>query len=403
VSAVHVGERVTQVPLLTRELAVDAATELADGFGRGAAERDRRRRLPFDEVASLAASGLLAITVPAAYGGADLPASTVAEVFRLIAHGDPNIAQIPHSHFVYANQLRLQGSAAQQARIFPELLAGRTIANAQSEPGTRHVRDHRTTLLRDGDAWRLTGTKFYCTGALFADWLAVLAHRDVDGPMHVAWVPRDAEGVEIVDDWDAVGQRTTASGTVRLDHVRVTDDLITDYAATFTGPTTYGAYAQLLHAAIDAGVARAALDDAGAFVTTRSRAYPDAGVERAAEDPLVVHAFGEMELSVRAAEALVVEAGRLVDVADADLTAETAGAASLAVAAARAATTQSSVMVSSRLFEVAGTRSALASEGLDRHWRNARTHTLHDPAAWKIQHLGRWAVDRVLPPRHGQL
>jgi SfnB family sulfur acquisition oxidoreductase len=391
------------VPSLTRGQAVAVAAELAAEFARGAAARDRDRTLPVAEVDALAASGLLAITVPATYGGPDLPASTVAEVFRLISRADPNLGQIPHSHFVYVNQLRLQGTRAQQARIFPEVLAGRKIGNAQSEIGTKHVRDHRTTLVREGDAWRLNGTKYYCTGALFADWIPVLAHLGPDGPMHVAWVQRDADGVEILDDWDAVGQRTTASGTVRLTDVRVTDDLVTDYAVTFTGPTTYGAFAQLLHSAIDAGVARAALDDAAAFVTTKSRPYPDAGVERAADDPLVVHAFGEMELAVRAAEALLAEAGRAVDAANADLTEESAGAASLAVAAARAATTRASVDVASRLFEVAGTRAALPAEGLDRHWRNARTHTLHDPAAWKVQHLGRWAVDGVLPPRHGQL
>jgi alkylation response protein AidB-like acyl-CoA dehydrogenase len=110
-----------------------------------------------------------------------------------------------------------------------------------------------------------------------------------------------------------------------------------------------------------------------------------------------------MELQVRAAEALVREAGRAVDRAVADLTEQTAGAASLAVAAARASTTQASVEVSSRLFEVAGTRSALAGLNLDRHWRNARTHTLHDPVAWKIQHLGRYALDGSMPPNHGQL
>ena len=79
------------------------------------------------------------------------------------------------------------------------------------------------------------------------------------------------------------------------------------------------------------------------------------------------------------------------------------GEASLAVAAARASSTRASVEVASRLFEVAGTRSALASLNLDRHWRNARTHTLHDPAAWKIQHLGRYAVAGTLPPHHGQI
>ncbi|MGY4644321.1 SfnB family sulfur acquisition oxidoreductase [Cellulomonas sp. URHB0016] len=391
------------VPVLTRDDAVAAAEALSARLAAGAADRDRDRTLPFREVADLAASGLLAVTVPAALGGADLPASVLAEVIRWISLGDPNLGQIPHSHFVFARQLRLQGTPAQQQRLFAEVAAGSLFANAQSERGTRHVRDIRTTLTRDGAAWRLDGTKFYCTGTIFADRIPVLAHLGADGPLHLAWVHRDAEGVEVVDDWEAVGQRTTASGTVRLTGVVVTDDDLTDFAATFDGPTVYGAFAQLLHAAIDAGIARAALRDAAAFVTTKSRPYPDAGVDRAADDPLVVHAFGEMELQVRAAEALLAEAGRAVDRADGDLTEATAGEASLAVAAARAATTRAAVEVSSRLFEVAGTRSALAHESLDRHWRNARTHTLHDPAAWKVQHLGRFAVDGALPPRHGQI
>jgi alkylation response protein AidB-like acyl-CoA dehydrogenase len=116
-----------------------------------------------------------------------------------------------------------------------------------------------------------------------------------------------------------------------------------------------------------------------------------------------VHAFGEMELTVRAAEALLREAAAAIDAARADLTEQTAGQASLAVAAARAATTHAALEAGSRLFEVAGTRSAAAGLGLDRHWRNARTHTLHDPATWKIQRLGQWALDGTLPPNHGQL
>ncbi|GAA3702619.1 SfnB family sulfur acquisition oxidoreductase [Gordonia hankookensis] len=396
-----------EVPVLGDHEAIAIAAELGAEFAKGAAERDRSKILPFEQVAKLAASGLTAITVPDRFGGAGLPASTVAEVIRLIAKGDPNIGQIPHSHFVFINQLLLQGSPEQQARILPEVLAGKTLGNAQSERGTRHIRDYATTLRPDpsGDdgLWRLNGTKFYCTGALFADWIPTLAHLGEDGPLHVAWVRRDADGVEVVDDWEALGQRTTASGTVRLTDVVVTADLITDFSATFTGPTTYGAFAQLLHAAIDAGIARAALEDAAEFVTTKSRPHPDAGVERAADDPLVVHAFGEMELAVRGAEALLAEAGRAVDRADADLDETTAAAATLAVAAARASTTKSSVDVASRLFEVAGTRSAVAKESLDRHWRNARTHTLHDPAAWKVQHLGRWAAEGILPPRTGQL
>lgn len=392
------------VPVLSATEAVEVARELAERFAKGAAERDAERVLPATELAELAASGLLAVTVPAAYGGADLSAETLAEIYRLVAAGDPNVAQVPHSHFVYVNALRHQASPEQQAFFFGEVLAGKVFGNAQSEVGTKHVREHRTTLTpRPGGGWLLNGQKGYCTGALFADWVPVLAHLDVDGPMHVAWVERTAPGVRVVDDWDGMGQRTTASGTVRLQDVVVDDDRITPYHLTFERPQTYGAFAQLLHAALDAGIARAALTEAAEFVTTKSRPYPDAGVERHADDPLVVHAFGEMELSVRTAEALVAEAGRAVDQANAHLTAESAAAASLAVAAARASTTQVSVEITSRLFEVSGTRSALRALNLDRHWRNARTHTLHDPAAWKLQHLGRFALDGTLPPSHGQL
>lgn len=390
-------------PTLTSEQAVSVARTLAGHFAEGASERDDQRILPGRELDRLSESGLLAITVPQEYGGPELPAVTLAEVFKILASGDPCIAQIPQSHFVYVNAMRDQGTPAQQAFFFDEVLSGKRFGNAQSEVGTKHIRDIRTTLTRSGDTWLLNGTKGYSTGALFADWIPVLAHLDVDGPLHVAWVERTAPGLTATDDWEGMGQRTTASGTVELVDVHVADDRITPYHLTFEGPQTYGSFAQLLHSAIDVGIARAAITDAAEFVRTRSRPFPDAGVERAADDPLVVQALGQMEVAVRGSEALLREAARAVDIANADLTAETAGAASLAVAASRASSTAVSVEVASRLFEVAGTRSALDSLNLNRHWRNARTHTLHDPAAWKVQHLGRWVVDRTLPPNHGQL
>ena len=399
----------TDVPVLTADAALAVAHDVAADLAAGSAERDRDRILPAGEVERLSSSGLLAVTVPAAYGGAGLSVATLVEVFRILAAGDPSVAQVPHSHFVYVNAMRHQGTPEQQRFFFGEVLSGRRFGNAQSEIGTRHVRDIRTSLTPVGQGrWTLNGTKGYSTGALFADWIPVLARKDTlaapgTGPLHVAWVERHAPGVTVTDDWNGMGQRTTASGTVDLVDVEVHDDRITPYHLTFEGPQTYGAFAQVLHAALDVGIARAALRDAADFVRTSSRPYPDAEVERAADDPLVVQALGRMAVDVRASEALLREAGRAVDAADADLTAESAADASLAVAAVRAHSAQVSVDVSSRLFEVAGTRSALDSLNLNRHWRNARTHTLHDPAAWKVQHLGRHVVDGTPPPNHGQL
>lgn len=396
--------------LHTAASAIATATDLAARIAEDSALRDRERILPVAEVDALSEAGLLAITVPVEYGGPGLGAAVLTEVVRLLATGDPNVAQVPHSHFVYVNALVEQGTEEQKRFLLGEVVAGKRFGNAQSEIRSRHVRDHATTLrpdpARPGD-WVLDGEKGYATGAYLAHWIPVLAHLGEGGPLSVAWVERHADGVTVVDDWDGLGQRTTASGTVRLEGVRVAADRVTSYHLTFERPQVYGAFAQLLHAAIDAGIARAAVRDAAAFVTTSSRPYPDAlalyDTTGAAEDPLVVQAFGEIELQVRAAEALVAEAGRAVDRARADLTAATAAEASLAVAAARASTTAASLEAASRLFEVAGTRSALRSLDLDRHWRNARTHTLHDPAAWKVHHLGRHAIDGTPPPNHGQI
>lgn len=383
--------------------ALKVAAALAEEFRTGAAERDARRRLPRAELDRLSASGLPAITVPAEYGGADVSAVTLAEVFRLLAAADASLAQIPQSHFVYVNVLRRQGTKAQQAFFFGEVLAGKRFGNAQSEAGTRHIQDIRTRLAPAADgSYTLTGVKHYSTGALFADWIPVLARAE-DDDLHVAYVPRDASGVTVVDDWDGMGQRTTASGTVRLDAVPVPADRVVPHHLTFRGTQLHGAIAQLLHAAIDAGIASGALAEAVTFVRTKSRPWFESGFETAAEDPLLIQRFGELALQVRGAEALLSAAARAVDTARGHLDEDTAAEASIAVAAAKVAAANAAVETGSSLFEVSGTRSALDALGLHRHWRDARTHTLHDPARWKVQHIGRYVLNGTKPPRHGLL
>ncbi|MEU1516357.1 SfnB family sulfur acquisition oxidoreductase [Streptomyces sp. NPDC005811] len=383
--------------------ALTLAAALAEEFRPGASARDAERRLPRAELDRLSASGLLAVTVPADHGGADVSAGTLAEIFRLLATADASLAQIPQSHFAYVNVIRRQGTEEQRKFFFAELLAGRRFGNAQSEAGTRHVQDIRTRLEpRPDGSYVLNGVKHYCTGALFADWIPVLARAE-DDRLHVAYVPAGAPGLTVTDDWDGLGQRTTASGTVRLDGVPVPADRVLPHHLTFEGPQLHGAVAQLLHAAIDAGIAAGALAEAAEFVTAKSRPWFESEAETAAEDPLLIQRFGELALQVRAAEALLREAARAVDTARAHLTDDSAAEASLAVAAAKVQAARAAVEVSSSLFEVSGTRAALASLNLHRYWRDARTHTLHDPTHWKIQHIGRHALSGTRPPRHGLL
>ncbi|MBF6546644.1 SfnB family sulfur acquisition oxidoreductase [Nocardia brasiliensis] len=391
--------------------AFSVAQALAAQFAAGAAVRDRDRVLPHDEVDRLAAAGLLAVTVPAEYGGAELPPSAVAEVVRILAAADPNIAQIPHSHFVYLNLVRLAGSDAQRRRYFGQVLDGARIANAQSERGGATIADISTTLRPQGKRFRVDGRKFYCTGSLFANLLAVLTKLDdpdrrsgLEPGEYIVYLPADTPGVQIVDDWNGFGQRTTGSGTVRFDEVLVDPDQVIARSAAVRAPHAYGAFAQLLHAAIDTGIARGALTAATEFVQTASRPWFEADVARAVDDPLLIQRFGELSVTVTAAEATLTAAGLAVDAATgAAADTKSAARASLAVAAAKVLADRAATEVSSALFEVGGTRSAAADLNLHHFWRNARTHTLHDPVRWKYQHLGRALLHGTAPPLHGVL
>lgn len=383
--------------------ALDVAARLAAEFAQGASRRDAERILPREELDALSRSGLLGITVPRVHGGAEVSAWTLAEVFRLLAVADPSIAQIPQSHVVYVNVLRENGTGQQQDFFFAEILQGRRFGNAQAEAGSRTAVDLHTRIesTEEGD-FLLTGRKGYSTGALFADWITVQA-KDENDALQVAYVPSDAAGVTVIDDWAGMGQRTTASGTVVLDQVRVPADRIVAHHLTFDRPQLYGALAQLLHVAIDVGIARGALQDAAHFVRTRSRPWKESGVDAAHEDPLTIQRFGELGVRVRAAESLLETGARAIDSAQEELTAEDAAAASIAVATAKAFADGVAVEVTSALFEVSGTRSSVDGENLGRHWRNARTHTLHDPVRWKVQHIGRYVLNGTFPPRHGQI
>lgn len=397
--------------VVTADDAVAVATRLADGLGARASARDAGRELPHEQVRALKESGLLALSVPSEYGGVDAPATVMTEVFRIFAHADPSLAQIPQSHYAFLEALRLQGTDEQKSFFYDVVRAGGLFANAQSERGPHPVDVDATTLTAARPAgFLLRGNKFYSTGALFADWLIVRASlADGSGdaptastPKALAFIPRDAAGVQIADDWDGMGQRTTASGTVTLDDVSVPAEHVVAFSPIFATPNVYGARAQLLHAAIDVGIATGALAE-GIRQAAKARPHFEAKVATAAEDPTLIQVAGELEVTVRGARALLAEAARAVDAAQADLTDDSAAAASVAVAVAKVAGVRAALEASNQLFELGGTRSASATGNLSRYWRDARTHTLHDATRWKLQHIGRYILSGTKPPRHGQL
>lgn len=381
--------------------ALAVAAELAATFAKDAVRRDQERLLPHAEIAQLADRGLLAITVPRAYGGADVRASTLAEVVATLAAADSSIGQIPQNHFFFLDLLRHAGSPAQQAFFCGAVLAGARFGNALSEKGGRTAMDFRIgwTPVPGGGA-QVHGAKYYATGSPFADWIPIYA---LDEAQHLvaAWIPAGHPGVTVQDDWNGIGQRTTGSGTVTFDHVEVPAEHIVPAWTIFETTETFGAFGNYIHAAVDLGIAQGALREGGELIRTLARPWWEAEVSAAAQEPGVVDRFGELALLVRSARALVREAGDAIDAARADLTETSSAEASVAVAAARAQADTAALTVSSELFALIGTRAAAAPLGFDRHWRNARTHTLHDPRRWKVRHLGAWELSGIAPPRNG--
>ncbi len=382
--------------------AIETARTLAADFAGRASARDADRILPYDELDELARSGLLAITVPAEYGGLDVSNAVLAEVTAILAEADGSIGQIPQNHFYILEALRVDGSEEQKRYFFGRALAGDRFGNALSERGTKTVGDYNTRVVPDGPGYRVNGRKFYSTGVLFADWITVFA-LDPEDRLTMSFVAKGTEGVEIIDDWDGFGQRTTGSGTTVFDNVYVNADAIVFHHKGFERPTTIGSVGQIIHAGIDLGIARAAFAETLDFVRTRSRPWMDAGVERASDDPLTIAKVGEIAIRIEAATALVERAGRKVDVAQMDPTEANVIDATLSVAAAKVLTTEVALAASTTLFELAGTSSTRIGLNLDRHWRNARTHTLHDPVRWKSHVVGNYHLNGMKPPKNGAL
>lgn len=382
--------------------AVAVARDIAAAIAPEASERDRERRLPFLEMDQISEAGLLAITVPRAYGGAEVSPAALAEVIATLAAADGSIGQIPQNHFFILEAVRLTGDEEQKRFVYHRILAGDRIGNALSEAGTKTAQDHATRILRDGDGYRIDGRKFYSTGVLFAHWIAVVGN-DENGRSLLAIVPPTAPGISVVDDWSGFGQRTTGSGTTVLDNVRAPASAIYPIHRVFATPTPMGPLAQIMHAAIDLGIARGALDATVRFVRTYTRPWKESGVEHGFEDPHIIADIGNLKIQVDAADALVQRSARFIKAAAADPTAETVAAASIAVAEAKVAATDASLLVGSKLIELGGARAVVARQGLDRYWRDARTHTVHDPVRWKYRVIGNYWLNGVKPPRHGAL
>ncbi|MCG2574632.1 SfnB family sulfur acquisition oxidoreductase [Acinetobacter sp. ME22] len=379
--------------------AIAIARELAQEFAKEASLRDQERRLPLQEIQKYSQSGLWAINIPKAFGGAQVKYRTLAEVVKIISSVDSSLGQIAQNHWAFVEHLRLDATPEQQKFFFELILKGIRLGNAFSEKGSKTVADLTTKIHKTEQGYEINGEKFFATGALLAHWIPIVA-VDAQGRSFAAIVPRDTTGVEIINDWSGFGQRTTASGTVRLQNVFAREEYVIPVYQAFERPTPAGAISQFIQAAVDAGIARGAIQETIQYVRQHSRPWIDSGLGKATDDPYTIANIGDLKIRLRAAEAVLDLAGDAIDAAIADTTEAHVAEATLLVAEAKVLTTEIALLATNKLFELSGTRSTLSELNLDRHWRNARTHTLHDPVRWKLHLVGNYYLNGVELPRH---
>ncbi|MFD6268054.1 acyl-CoA dehydrogenase family protein [Nocardia asteroides] len=354
----------------------------------GAVARETDRTLTHAEVDALRAASFGALRVPVEHGGYG---ASVRQLFRLLidlAAAESNLPQALRVHFSFVEDRLLAAPGAARDGWLRAIGEGTLVGNAITEPGVGAVDRYRTRLTRDGDHWRLDGTKYYSTGSLYADHILVAADRD--GERVGVLVGARADGVRQHDDWDGFGQRLTASGTTEFTAVRVTDDQILGPGYGVPGPTYATAYLQLVQLAVLAGIAQRAESDVREWVSRRTRGYTHSAADLPRHDPLVQQVIGKLSAAAFAARATVLAVAELLDaVLDAGASDEDAlTAVELAAAQAQLAVIDIVLPATSLLFEVGG--ASIVSEGLrlDRHWRNARTISVHNPAIQKARVVG---------------
>ncbi|HSI57620.1 MAG TPA: acyl-CoA dehydrogenase family protein [Ideonella sp.] len=371
-------------------------------LARTAAERDRAGGTAFDQRRLLRESGLLALAVPAALGGAGADWPLVFRGVRRLAQVDSSMAHLfGFQHLQVATVLLFGADEQQQRYLVP------TVSERWFWGNAVNARDTRLKVTRVADGWQLDGVKAFCSGARDSDALVVsIAAGPAPTERLYLVLPTAREGITVNDDWDNMGQRQTDSGSVSFHQVRASDAEVLGPPGAASSPraTLRNVIGQIVLTEIYLGNAQGALLSAIDYVRTQVQPWVMAGVERAVDDPMLQKRAGELWAALRAATALSEEANAAFQQAWAlgtGLTAAQRGQLSTLVAAARGTAARTALQVTSEIFELMGARATTAGLAHDRYWRNVRVHTVHDPLDYRSKEIGRWLFTGEAPDPYG--
>jgi len=375
------------------------ATELSERFAPvlasiadTALDREADRRLPYDEVNALRDSGFTKLRVPQEFGGLGVTLPQFTRLLIELGRADSNLPQLLRGHFGFVESRLAHPDPVGRERWLRRVAEGVIVGNAQSELGNASFWQNATRVTRDGDQWRLTGRKFYSTGSLLADWIHTTASLDEHRSADVL-VPTSLRGVSQFDDWDGFGQRLTASGTTLFEDVPIHPEDVEIYDNGRVRPSTLAAFFQLVHLATLSGIARAAVDDAAAFVRQRQRNLVNPAYPSPKDDPLVQQVIGRITSAAYAAEATTLATAQAIE----DATDRGLDHADVAVYSAQGVVIDLVLGVATELCEVGGASAVTERFRLDRHWRNARTLASHNPVIYRHRLVGDFVLNGVSP------
>ncbi|MFY0750929.1 acyl-CoA dehydrogenase family protein [Pseudomonas sp. NFX5] len=379
------------------------ADRILPQIAAGAAQRERDRQLPYEAVAQIAKAGLFTVRIPKRFGGAGGSVKDVIALLIRIASADSNVAQALRPGFGFVEGLlasRAEGAEEERERWFERYRQGAVIGNAGWEVGGANG-SISARIVRDGEHFRASGSKYYSTGSLYADWVSAVALDENDQPVSFI-LPRDRQGLELLDDFDAMGQRLTASGTTHLHDVQVLASEIRTRTVEEGKRTIVTPFLQIFLAAVLAGIARNALNDAVTFASEHARPIKHSSATRSVDDPYVELSVGDVSARAFTAEAVVLHAADSIDRAwAADLEAVAVDQAAVDVAQAQYIAAESALKAAELVFDVGGASTTGRAHNLDRHWRNARTVANHNPRHWKAAAVGAWQLKGTPPPTSG--
>lgn len=361
-------------------------------------ERDRTGGHAANEREILRNSGLLNLSIPTEFGGLGANWASIYQITRRIAQVDSALAHIFAFHHLQVGSIRLYGTPDQKKHFL------RKTANENLFWGnTLNPLDRNTLALPQGDGgYIFHGSKSFCSGALGSDYITASAWHEETESLVVAAIPTTREGVTINDDWDAIGQRQTDSGTASFNQVSVSADEVLLFPGFEWTPSAHfrSNLAQLVLVNLYLGIAEGAFAEAKQYTLNHARPWFASDVNHSSDDPYIQKHYGELWTQLRAAQVLANHAANLVDEyvpKGLNISAEDRGNTAIAIAEAKVLAHKAALEISSRLFDIAGARAASRRFGFDRYWRNARTHTLHDPLDYKLRDLGRWALKGEYP------